>query len=65
MELYGIVYPFTAYAIVLEGEVTLTNESTVESLTYKQGEGRAVEKGTPVPWTVHTPRLVKHYPAVA
>ncbi len=31
--------------------------------TYKAGEGWMIEKGTPVLWTVHTPRLVKHYMA--
>lgn len=61
---FRMVYPFTEHAMVLEGEVTLTNESTGESVTYKQGEGWMVEKGTPVLWTVHTPRFVKHYLAV-
>ncbi len=60
---FRMVYPFTEHAIVLEGEVTLTNEATGASHTYKAGEGWMIEKGTPVLWTVHTPRMVKHYMA--
>ncbi len=62
---FRMVYPFTEHAIVLEGEVTLTNEATGESRSFKVGDGWMVEKGTSVLWTVHTPRMVKHYMAVA
>jgi hypothetical protein len=60
---FRMVYPFTEHAVVLEGEVTLKNEATGETATYKAGDGWMVEKGTPVLWTVHTPRFVKHYMA--
>ena len=62
---FKMVYPFTEHAVVLEGEVTLKNETTGETVTYKAGDGWTIEKGTPILWTVHTPRLVKHYLAVA
>lgn len=62
---FKMVYPFTEHALLLEGEVTLKNETTGESVTYKAGDGWMIEKGTPVLWTVHTPRLVKHYVAIA
>ena len=61
---FRMVYPFTEHAVVLEGEVTLQNETTGEAHTYKPGEGWMIEKGTPVLWTVHSPRFVKHYMAV-
>jgi uncharacterized cupin superfamily protein len=48
---FRMTYPFTEHAVVLEGELTLTNEAT--------------EKGTPVLWTITTDRFVKHYVAVA
>ena len=51
--------------VVVEGEVTLTNEVTGESRSYGPGEGWFVEKGTPVLWTVTTERFVKHYLAIA
>jgi len=62
---FRMVYPFTEHAIVLEGEVTLKNEATGAEATFKAGEGWTIEKGTPILWTVHTPRLVKHYLAVS
>ena len=62
---FRMTYPFTEHAVVLEGELTLTNEATGESRTYRPGEGWFVEKGTPVLWTITTDRFVKHYVAVA
>ena len=61
---FRMVYPFTEHAIVLEGEVTLTDAASGESRSFKAGEGWMIEKGTSVLWTVHTPRVVKHYMAV-
>lgn len=61
---FRMTYPFNEHAVVLEGEVTLTNEATGESRTYGPGEGWFVEKGTAVLWTVHTDRFVKNYFAV-
>ncbi len=62
--IFRMVYPFTEHAIVLEGEVTLKNEATGEIQSYRPGEGWMIEKGTPILWTVHSPRFVKHYMAV-
>jgi uncharacterized cupin superfamily protein len=62
--IFRMTYPFNEHAVVLEGEVTLKNEATGESRTYRQGEGWFVEKGTPVLWTVSTDRFVKNYLAV-
>ena len=62
---FRMTYPFNEHAVVLEGEVTLTNEATGESRSYGPGEGWFVEKGTPVLWTVTTDRFVKNYFAVA
>ena len=61
---FRMTYPFNEHAVVLEGEVTLTNEATGESRSYGPGEGWFVEKGTPVLWTVTTDRFVKNYFAV-
>jgi uncharacterized cupin superfamily protein len=55
------VYPFTEQAIVVEGEVTLRNGLTGESMRYGPGDSWFVQKGTPVSWEVHSERFVKHY----
>ena len=62
---FDMVYPFTEQAIVAEGEVTLRNELTGESLRYGPGDSWFVQKGTPVSWEVHSERFVKHYFAAA
>ena len=62
---FRMTYPFSEHAVVLEGEVTLTNEATGETRTYGPGGGWFVEKGTPVLWTVRTDRFVKNYLAFA
>lgn len=61
---FRMTYPFNEHAVVLEGEVTLTNEATGKSRSYGPGEGWFVEKGTPVLWTLTTDRFVKNYFAV-
>ena len=63
--MFRMTYPFNEHAVVLEGEVTLTNEATGESRTYRPGEGWFVEKGTPVLWTIPGARFVKSYVAFA
>jgi uncharacterized cupin superfamily protein len=62
---FRMTYPFNEHAVVVEGEVTLKNEATGETRTYRPGEGWFVEKGTPVLWTVTTDRFVKNYLAFA
>jgi len=56
---FRMVYPFTEHALVVEGEATLTNETTGEAVTFKAGDGWTVEKGTPVLWDVKSPPFRK------
>lgn len=58
---FRMVYQFTEHALVLEGSVTLKNEATGETHTYKPGDGWMIEKGTPVLWTVTSQRFAKHF----
>lgn len=62
---FTMTYPFNEHAVVVEGEVTLKNETTGETRTYRPGEGWFVEKGTTVRWTVAGDRFVKNYLAFA
>lgn len=61
---FRMTYPFTEHAIVLEGSVTLTDETNGITTTYSAGEGWFVEKGTVVLWDVQSDRFVKNYFAV-
>ncbi|NWE37669.1 cupin domain-containing protein, partial [Pseudomonas gingeri] len=45
---FRMVYPFAEQAIVVTGEVVLTDESTGQSTRYKAGDSWFVTKGTPV-----------------
>lgn len=58
---FRMVYPFHEQAVVVHGEVTLTDESTGKATTYKAGDGWFVEKGTPVLWEVTSEIFAKHY----
>lgn len=62
---FRMTYPFTEHAVVVEGRVTLKNETTGESRSFGPGEGWFVEKGARLLWTIETDRFVKHYFAVA
>ncbi|MNC75432.1 hypothetical protein D3C75_1269600 [compost metagenome] len=61
---YRMVYPFTEQAIVITGEVVLTDESTGQITRYKAGDNWFVTKGTSVLWEVVSESFVKHYLAV-
>lgn len=58
---FRMVYEYAEHAVVMEGEVTLTNEKTGETTNYVAGDCWYVEKGTPVLWHVTSPRFVKNY----
>lgn len=58
---FRMVYPFNEHATVVEGEVTLTDENTGKSVTYKVGDSWFMAKGTPVLWQISTPRFTKNY----
>ncbi len=62
---FRMTYPFDEHAVVVAGECVLLNENTGESTRYGVGDAWFVQKGTPVVWTILTPRFAKHYMAVA
>lgn len=62
---FRMTYPFDEHATVVEGSVTLTDESTGIAQTYQVGDGWFVRKGTPILWEVTSDRFVKNYLAVA
>jgi uncharacterized cupin superfamily protein len=50
---------------VVVGTVTLTDESSGERVTYKQGDSWFVTKGTAVIWEIESDAFIKHFFAVA
>ncbi|WP_438284338.1 cupin domain-containing protein [Pseudomonas alabamensis] len=62
---FRMVYPFNEQAVVVTGEVQLTDESTGQVTRYKAGDAWFVTKGTPVRWEILSESFVKHYFAVA
>ena len=62
---FRMVYPFDEQAVVVTGEVQLTDESTGLVTRYKAGDAWFVTKGTPVLWDILSESFVKHYFAVA
>lgn len=62
---FRMTYPFDEHAIVIEGSVTLTDETAGTTATYTVGDGWFAQKGTQVLWEVTTDRFVKNYLAVA
>lgn len=51
-----VTFPFTEYATILEGEVTITDESGRQH-TYRKGDSYLVLGGQPVVWDVRCPRV--------
>jgi len=51
-----VTFPFTEYATILEGEVTITAESG-QRHTYRKGDSYLVLGGQPVVWDVRCPRV--------
>jgi uncharacterized cupin superfamily protein len=62
---FRMVYPFDEQAVIVSGEIQLTDESTGNVTRYKAGDAWFVTKGTPVLWEVLSESFVKHYLAVA
>ena len=61
---FRMTYPFNEQAVVVTGEVQLTDESTGQVSRYKAGDAWFVTKGTPVLWEVLSESFVKHYLAI-
>lgn len=51
-----VTFPFTEYATILEGEVTITDE-TGRRHTYRKGDSYLVLGGKSVVWDVRCPRV--------
>lgn len=62
---FKMVYPFNEQATVVAGSVTLTDDSTGHSVTYREGDSWFVTKGTVVTWDVSGELFIKHFFAVA
>lgn len=61
---FRMVYPFNEQAVIVTGEIQLTDESTGQVNRYKAGDAWFVTKGTPVLWEILSESFVKHYIAV-
>lgn len=58
---YRLVYPFSEQAVILIGEVEITDESTGQVHTFKAGDLWVVDKGVSTVWKVKSDFFVKHY----
>ncbi|WP_309894566.1 cupin domain-containing protein [Archangium sp.] len=55
-----IYFPFTEHATILEGEVTLTDE-TGQSHTYKAGDSYFIRQGQTILWDVKGKQVIKSF----
>ncbi|ADO68963.1 cupin domain-containing protein [Stigmatella aurantiaca] len=55
-----VTFPFTEHATILEGEVTLTDESG-QTHTYRPGDSYFIQQGQVVIWEVHCERVIKSF----
>lgn len=55
-----ILFPFTEHATILEGEVTLTDESG-QSHTFRKGDSYFIRQGQVILWEVTTPYVIKSF----
>jgi uncharacterized cupin superfamily protein len=55
-----ITMPFTEYATIIEGEVTITDEAG-NSHTYKPGDSYFLKQGQVVIWDAQVPRVRKSF----
>ncbi len=55
-----IHFPFTEHATIIEGEVTLTDESG-KTHTYRPGDSYFIEQGQVIIWEVTCPRVRKAF----
>lgn len=58
---YRLVYPFSEQAVILVGEIEITDESTGITTTFKAGDLWVVDKGVSTVWKVKSDFFVKHY----
>lgn len=58
---YRVVYPFHEHATLLNGELTLTDERTGNSVNYGPGDSWIIAKGTPVVWEIRSDHIRKSY----
>lgn len=58
---YRLVYPFSEQAVILVGEVEITDESTGIATTFKAGDLWVVNKGVSTVWKVKSDFFIKHY----
>lgn len=62
---YRLIYPFSEQAVILVGEVAITDESINVTTIFKAGDLWVVDKGTSTIWDVKSDYFIKHYFAVA
>ncbi len=55
-----ILFPFTEHATIIEGEVTITDESG-QRHTYRPGDSYFIKQGQVVIWDVRGPRVRKAF----
>lgn len=58
--LVQIYFPFTEHATIIEGEVTLTDESG-QSYTFRPGDSYFIEQGEVILWNVQKTRVRKSF----
>lgn len=54
-------YPFSEHGTVVDGQVTLTDEATGQSIDYSVGDSWYIAKGSRIVFDVKTPAFTKHY----
>ena len=58
---FRLVYPFSEQAVIVSGEVSITDESTGETFRFGAGDTWCVSKGASTVWEVLSENFVKHY----
>jgi uncharacterized protein len=53
-------FPFTEHATIIEGEVTLTDE-TGQTHTFRRGDSYFIQQGQVIVWDVRVPRVRKSF----
>ncbi|MDP9877443.1 putative cupin superfamily protein [Variovorax boronicumulans] len=61
---FRMIYPFNEQAVVVQGNVTLTDVQTGTATHYGVGDSWFVTKGTEVLWEVSGSVFIKHFFAV-
>ncbi len=55
-----VTFPFTEHATILEGEVTLTDQ-TGQTHTYRPGDTYFIKQGSVIIWDVKSERVIKSF----